>query len=182
MTELIETKLSSEIIFQGRFLDVRRDVVELPNGKTTTREWINHPGAVVILPILPDGLIGLIRQYRYAAQGEFIELPAGKLDSGEKPLACAARELKEEIGYKAGKLTFLAQIHPAIGFANEVMSVYLAENLEKTDCNPDADEFLELLPTPLEDAVTMVWNGKICDVKTIIGVLWLNIICQQQRQ
>ena len=178
MTELVETKLKSEVVFQGRFLDVRRDVVELPNGKTTTREWINHPGAVVILPILPDSLIGLIRQYRYAAQGEFIELPAGKLDFGEEPMACAARELKEEIGYKSGKITFLTQIHPAIGFANEVMSVYLAENLEKTDSNLDADEFLELLPTPLEDAVNMVWNGKITDVKTIIGVLWLNRLYQ----
>ena len=178
MTELVETKLKSEVIFQGRFLDVRRDVVKLPNGKTTSREWINHPGAVVILPILPDGLIGLIRQYRYAAQGEFIELPAGKLDFDEEPIVCADRELQEEIGYKAGKLTFLTKIHPAIGFANEIMSVYLAENLEKTDCNLDADEFLELLPTPLEDAVNLVWNGKITDVKTIIGVLWLNRLYQ----
>tara|TARA_Y100000590_G_scaffold3809_1_gene5017 strand:- start:2487 stop:3023 length:537 start_codon:yes stop_codon:yes gene_type:complete len=178
MTELVETKLKSEVIFQGCFLDVRRDVVKLPNGKTTTREWINHPGAVVILPILPDGLIGLIRQYRYAAQDEFIELPAGKLDFDEEPIVCAARELKEEIGYKAGKLTFLTKIHPAIGFANEIMSVYLAENLEKTDCNLDADEFLELLPTSLEDAVNLVWNGKITDVKTIIGVLWLNRLYQ----
>ena len=172
MTELVETKLKSEVVFQGRFLDVRRDVVELPNGKTTTREWINHPGAVVILPILPDGLIGLIRQYRYAAQGEFIELPAGKLDSGEKPLACEARELKEEIGYKAGKLTFLAQIHPAIGFSNEKMWMYLAEDLEKYENKLDQDEFLELLPTPLEKALDWIWSGKITDVKTIIGLLW----------
>jgi len=176
MSELIETKLSSEIIYEGHFLDVRKDVVKLPNGKTANREWINHPGAVLILPILPDGMIGMIRQYRYAVQDEFIELPAGKLDSGEEPLACAARELQEEIGYKAGRLTYLAQIHPAIGFVNEVMSIYLAENLEKTESNPDTDEFIQLFPSTLEDALEMVWNGTITDAKTIIGVFWINRI------
>ena len=100
MSDLKEYKLSSKIIHQGRFLDVRRDDVRLPNGKTTTREWINHPGAACIVPILPDGQIALIRQYRYPVLQEMIELPAGKLDSGESPEECAKRELEEEIGYK----------------------------------------------------------------------------------
>ena len=173
MSDLKESKLSSEAIFQGRLLDVRKDEVELPNGKTSTREWINHPGAVCCVPILPEGKIALIRQYRYPVQEEMIELPAGKLDRGEEPEKCAVRELEEEIGYYPGKLTFLTHIHPAIGFANEKMWLYLAEDLEKTDSKLDEDEFLELIPTYLSEAVQMVWDRKISDVKTIIGLLWV---------
>ena len=173
MTDLKEKKRSSEIMFQGRLLDVRRDEVVLPNGNTSTREWINHPGAVCCVPILPDGRIGLIRQFRYPVNQEMIELPAGKLNTGEKPEICAVRELEEEIGYKPDKLTFLTHIHPAIGFANEKMWLYLAEDLVMTEPNLDMDEFLELIPTKLDDALEMVWNGKITDVKTIIGLLWV---------
>ena len=173
MSTLKETKLSSRIIFQGRLLDVRKDEVELPNGKTSTREWINHPGAVCCIPILSDGKIALIRQYRYPVQSEMIELPAGKLDKGEKPEVCAVRELEEEIGYRTNKLTFLTHIHPAIGFANEKMWLYLVEELEKTDSKLDDDEFLELIPTSFDDAIEMVWSHEITDVKTIIGLLWV---------
>ena len=174
MTDLKEIKRSSEIIFQGRLLDVRRDEVILPNGNTSTREWIKHPGAVCCVPILPDGKIGLIRQFRYPVNQEMIELPAGKLNTGEKPETCAVRELEEEIGYKPDKLTFLTHIHPAIGFANEKMWLYLAEDLVMTEPNLDTDEFLELIPTKLEAALEMVWNVKITDVKTIIGLLWVD--------
>ena len=172
MINLKENKISSKIIYQGLFLDVRRDEVRLPNGNTSIREWIKHPGAVCIIPRLPDNKIALIRQYRYPVQQEMIELPAGKLDKNEIPANCAMRELEEEIGYRAEKLTFLTNIHPAIGFADEVMGLYLAENLVKTVSNQDEDEFLELIPTPLEKAVKMVWDGVITDVKTIIGILW----------
>ena len=173
MTNLKENKISSEIIYQGIFLDVRRDVVRLPNGNTSIREWIKHPGAVCMIPRLPDNRIALIRQYRYPVKKEMIELPAGKLDENENPEDCAMRELEEEIGYRARKLTFLTHIHPAIGFADEVIGLYMAENLIKTVSNQNEDEFLELMPTPLNEAVTMVWNGKITDVKTIIGILWM---------
>ena len=172
MINLKENKISSKIIYQGCLLDVRRDEVRLPNGTTSIREWIKHPGAVCIIPRLPDNKIALIRQYRYPLQQEMIELPAGKLDKNEIPENCAMRELEEEIGYRAEKLTFLTNIHPAIGFADEVMGLYLAENLVKTASNQDEDEFLELIPTPLEKAVKMVWDGVITDVKTIIGILW----------
>ena len=172
MINLKENKISSKIIYQGLLLDVRRDEVRLPNGTTSIREWIKHPGAVCIIPRLPDNKIALIRQYRYPLQQEMIELPAGKLDKNEIPEKCAMRELEEEIGYRAEKLTFLTNIHPAIGFADEVMGLYLAENLVKTASNQDEDEFLELIPTPLEKAVKMVWDGVITDVKTIIGILW----------
>ena len=174
MTDLKEIKRSSEIIFQGRLLDVRRDEVILPNGNTSTREWINHPGAVCCVPILPDGRIGLIRQFRYPVNQEMIELPAGKLNKGENPETCAVRELEEEIGYKPDKLTFLTHIHPAIGFANEKMWLYLADDLVQTETNLDTDEFLELIPTVLDEAVKMVWDRKITDVKTIIGLIWVD--------
>ncbi len=172
MTELKESTVSSETVYDGSFLDVRKDIVNLPDGNTSTREWINHPGAACIIPIMPDGKLALIKQYRYPVQSTMIELPAGKLDVGEKPEVCAIRELEEEIGYLADKLTFVTKIHPAIGFANEEMWIFLAENLVKSQINTDHDEFVELMPTSIEDAVRMVWNGAITDVKTIIGILW----------
>ena len=176
MSDLKESTISTTVVYKGDFLDVRQDEVLLPNGETAAREWINHPGAVVIVPILPNGEIALIKQFRYAAGSEFIELPAGKLDAGEDPEECALRELEEEIGYRANKIKFLANIHPAIGFTNEIMGVFLAENLEKTEHNRDKDEFLELVPTTLTEALNLVWENKITDVKSIIGLLWLQKI------
>ena len=176
MSDLKESTISTKVVYKGDFLDVRRDKVLLPNGETGAREWVNHPGAVVIIPILPDGKIALIQQFRYAVGSEFIELPAGKLDAGEDPEKCALRELEEEIGYRANKIKFLANIHPAIGFTNEIMGVFLAENLEKTEHNRDNDEFLELVPTTLTEALNLVWENKITDVKSIIGLLWLKKI------
>ena len=173
MSKLKETPKSSEKIFSGRLIDLYFDHIELPNGKSSTREWIKHPGAVCIVPILPNGNLCLIRQYRYGPRAEFIEIPAGKLDVGEDPLVCAKRELEEEIGYIAGKLTFLTNIHPAIGFSNEKMWVYLAEDLILSKQNLDQDEFLELYPIPVNKAIDLIYEGKITDVKTVIGILWL---------
>ena len=172
MSDLKERKINSNIVYSGDFLDVRKDDVILPNDKTSSREWINHPGAVVVIPILPNGDIALIRQFRYAVGKEFIELPAGKLDKEETTEECAKRELEEEIGSNANKLNFIATIHPAIGFANEEMSLFLALDLVKTQENRDVDEFLELMPTTLDKALDLVWSNKITDVKTIIGILW----------
>mgnify|MGYP001320770677 CR=1 FL=1 len=172
MNKMKEKTNSSKVVFKGKILDVRKDGVILPNGKSEIREWINHPGAACCIPIMPDGKIVLIKQYRYAVQKVMIELPAGKLDIGEEPEVCARRELEEEIGYKTNKLKFLTIIHPAIGFTNEKMWIYIAEDLEKTRQNLDNDEFLTLIPTDLEDALGMVWSGKITDVKTMIGLLW----------
>ena len=172
MTYLKEKTIKAETVYEGTFLTLKRDKILLPNGNTSTREWIKHPGAVCCVPILPNGKIVLIRQYRYAVKQEMIEIPAGKLDKNEIPEKCALRELEEEIGYKANKLTLLANIHPAIGFTDEKMWLYLAEGLVKTKQNHDADEFLVLFPTKLKEAVDMVWSGQITDVKTIIGILW----------
>ena len=174
MSKLKETPKSSEKIYSGRLIDLYFDHIELPNGKSSTREWIKHPGAVCIIPILPNGNLCLIRQYRYGPRAEFIEIPAGKLDAGEDPLVCAKRELEEEIGYIAGKFTFLTNIHPAIGFSNEKMWVYLAEDLILSKQNLDHDEFLELYPLPVKKAIDLIYEGKITDVKTVIGILWLD--------
>ena len=172
MSYLEEKIIEGKIVHEGKFLTLKSDKVLLPNGNTSTREWIKHPGAVCCIPILPNGKIVLIRQYRYAVKEEMIEIPAGKLDKNEIPEKCALRELEEEIGYRANKLTLLANIHPAVGFTNEKIWLYLAEKLVKTEQSLDFDEFLELIPTKLDDAVKMVWSGQITDVKTIIGILW----------
>jgi ADP-ribose pyrophosphatase len=174
MSNLKETCLSSEHIYKGKFLDVWKDKVELPNGKTSSREYIKHPGAVVIIPVLPDGKIGLIRQYRYPMGMEQIELPAGKLDKNEDHLDTAKRELEEEIGYRANSMKEITEIHPCIGYSDERMWIYLAEELTHTKTNQDLDEFVELMPTELIDSVEMIWSGKITDVKSIIGILWAN--------
>ena len=176
MPDLTEKKISTEIIYQGRLLDVRKDEVLLPNGKSSTREWINHPGAVCLIPILPDGNIALVKQYRYPVLNHMIELPAGKMDLNELPKECAERELEEEIGYRANKITYVTKIHPAVGFANEKMWIYLAEDLEKTTSKLDEDEFLDFFSLHLEQALEMIWKGQITDVKTIIGLLWLDKI------
>ena len=179
MSYLEEKIIEGKIVHEGKFLTFKSDKVLLPNGKTSTREWLKHPGAVCCIPILPDGKIGLIKQYRYTVKRQMIEIPAGKLNQNEIPERCALRELEEEIGYKADKLTFLTNIHPAIGFTDEKMWLYLAENLVKTEQSLDSDEFLSLFPTKLDEAVDMVWNGKITDVKTIIGILWAQkILCE----
>ena len=173
MVKFKEIKLYSESIFKGQLLDVRKDSVQLPNGGKATREWIKHPGAICCVPILPDGRLALIKQYRYSVQSEMIEIPAGKLDPNEKPEDCAVRELKEEIGFHSNKLTFLTIMYPAIGFANEKMWLYLAEDLVLSKAKSDSDEFIELIPTEIDKALKMIWDGKITDVKTIIGLLWL---------
>ena len=179
MNNMEEKTNSSKVVFKGELLDVRKDEVTLPNGKIALREWIKHPGAICCVPILPDKKIGLIRQYRYALKKHMIEIPAGKLGLGENPENCAKRELEEEIGFKANKISFLTNIHPAIGFADEVMWLYLAENLIKTNTELDDDEFLELIPTKLDDALSMVWDGKITDMKTIIGLVWADKLLKE---
>ncbi|MDB9884123.1 NUDIX hydrolase [Candidatus Marinimicrobia bacterium] len=173
MSDLKEHKITSNQIFSGKLIDLYLDNVRLPNGKKSTREWLDHPGAVCLVPILNNGDILLIRQFRYGPREEFIEIPAGKIDKNEEPLECGFRELEEETGYKSNKLTFLTNIHPAIGFSNEKMWMYLAEELELSERKLDEDEFLELLPTPLNMALKWVFSGKITDVKTIIGILWV---------
>ena len=171
MSNLEEKRIRTEKVYSGSFLDVRKDTVKLPNGESSTREWIKHPGAVCIIPVLKENSILFIRQYRYSIRKHMIEIPAGKIDAGEDPLTCGLRELEEETGYVAEKLTLLTTIYPAIGFTDEKMWIYIAENLTKTKPKLDKDEFLEPYPLPFDKALKMVWESKINDAKTMVALL-----------
>jgi ADP-ribose pyrophosphatase len=175
-THLKETKISGEIAFEGKFLKVERDKVQLPDGKTSTREYIRHPGAVVILPLFDDGTVLLERQFRYPLNQVFIEFPAGKIDAGEDPLRCAQRELQEETGYTATDWKFLCTIHNAIAYSDEHLDIFLARGLVPGKSKLDEGEFLETFVTSLDDLLSRVKQGTVSDVKTIIGAFWLDKI------
>ncbi len=166
-----EKTIGSQPIYQGNILDVERLTIELPNGKTATRDIIRNPGASVVVPITEDGQIILVEQFRKPNDRVFIELPAGKLDQGEDPAACAARELKEETGYSAEKLVKILNLYPAPAFADEILHIYMATGLSCGECQPDEDEFISAKAYPLEEALSMIDKGIICDAKTVAGIL-----------
>jgi ADP-ribose pyrophosphatase len=171
--DFTETFVSGEELFAGKMFRVRRDRVRLPDGKTATREYLRHPGAVAVVARLADGQVLLERQHRYALGRDMIEIPAGKLEPGEPHLQTAKRELLEETGYVAARWTRLGLIHNAIGYSDEAIEIWLAEALEKREATPDEGEFLEVLALPLAEALAMARDGRITDVKTIVGLLWV---------
>ncbi len=171
--DLTEETLSSETVYRGRLLDARLDRVRLPNGRESTREYLVHPGAAVIIPLFDNGDVLLERQHRYPLHRDFIELPAGKLDPGEAALACAQRELKEETGYAADHWHYLANFYPCIGYSDERLVFFLAQGLRHVGDGPDHDEFLEILRVPMPQAIAMIGDGRISDGKTVMGLLWL---------
>jgi ADP-ribose pyrophosphatase len=170
---LIETQLTSEDVFLGKLLHVKRDTVRLPDGGQATREYIVHPGAVMIIPRLPDGKLLLERQYRYPLARVFIEFPAGKIDSGEEPLATARRELAEETGFAAARWAHMATLHPLITYSTERIEIYTAEELTHVGARLDAGEFVETLSASLDEALAWLDRGEITDVKTMLGLLLL---------
>ncbi len=157
-------------IYTGRVVTLNIDTVALPNGVTVDLEIVRHPGASAVVPLKEGGTVILIRQFRHAAGGFIYEIPAGKLSPGEAPLACAARELEEEIGYRAGSLELLSSIFTAPGFTDEVIHVYKATGLMKGQQHLDRDEVLEIVEMPLRDAIEMIRNGAIRDAKTMVGL------------
>jgi ADP-ribose pyrophosphatase len=173
---LTESRIDGRQAYAGDFLKVQRDTVSLPDGATTTREYILHPGAVVILPVFDDGSILLERQFRYPLNRVFIEFPAGKIDPGEDPLACAKRELQEETGYTARDWRFVCTIHNAIAYSDEHLDIYLARGLTAGDSALDDGEFLDVFTASQADMLTWIREGKITDVKTVIGAFWLEKI------
>ncbi|MDO8299566.1 NUDIX domain-containing protein [Lacisediminimonas sp.] len=173
---LEETCVESEPAYTGSFLKISRDKVRLPDGKIAEREYVRHPGAVVILPLMADGRILLERQYRYPLHRVFIEFPAGKIDAGEDPLLCAQRELQEETGYTAGQWQHVCTIHNAIAYSDEHLEIYLARGLVAGEAKLDDGEFLETMAVTLDDMLQWVREGKITDVKTVIGAFWLEKI------
>ena len=172
--DLIEKKVSGEDVFDGVLLHVKRDTVQLPNGHQATREWIKHPGAAAVVPLLPNGDIILVKQYRYPVEHVTLEVPAGKLDSAEEdPLLCARRELSEETGYEAEKIWKLTTIATTVGFSNEYIHLYAADGLKSGEQHPDEDEFINVVKVPLREAVEMVEDGRIYDAKSMVSILLL---------
>jgi len=169
---LVETRISGEQVFAGALLDVRRDLVRLPDGATATREYVVHPGAVTIIPILDSGELLLERQYRYAPGEELVELPAGKIDPGETTLATARRELLEETGYEADSWAYVTTIVPICAYSTERIELWLARGLRHVGRRLDHGEFLDTFPLPLAEALERVRDGRIIDAKTIVGILW----------
>ena len=169
---LTETRLSGEQVFAGALLDVRRDLVRLPGGATAIREYVVHPGAVTIVPILDSGELLLERQYRFAPGAELVELPAGKIDPGETTLATARRELLEETGYEAQVWNYLTTIIPICSYSTERIELWLARGLRHVGRRLDEGEFLETFTLSLDEALARVRDGRIIDAKTIVGILW----------
>jgi ADP-ribose pyrophosphatase len=170
--DLTEHEVRSETVFRGRLLHVCRDEVRLPNGALAHREYIKHPGAVMIIPMLDKDTVVLERQFRYPARRHFYELPAGKKEIGEDPLVTAQRELQEETGYRAKRWRKLASTYPCVGYADEVIDFFLAEELEYVGASLDDGEFLEVVPVSIAEGLRWIAQGKICDIKTIAGLLW----------
>lgn len=171
---LTETRLSSETVYQGSFLQVRRDRVALPDGAEAAREYIVHPGAAVMVPLFDDGTVLIERQFRYPVGQVFVEVPAGKRDPGEQFIATAQRELLEETGYVARQWAHLTRLHPAIGFADEVLEIYLCRDLEYRGRQLDDGEFLEVEAVTIDWMMDAIRAGTLTDVKTQIVAFWLD--------
>ncbi|HAF45530.1 MAG TPA: NUDIX hydrolase [Gallionellaceae bacterium] len=172
--DLTEKKIDGKVMYDGSFITVCKDNVRLPDGSTSTREYITHPGAVAVLALLDNGKLVMERQFRYPLHREFIELPAGKIDENEDILLCAQRELLEETGYVAREWVHLTTSWPCIGYADERMEYFLARGLTHQGSQLDEGEFLEVFELSLVEALEWVRAGKIDDSKTIIGLFWLD--------
>jgi ADP-ribose pyrophosphatase len=170
--DLAEHTISSELVYDGKLLRIRRDQVRLPDGGTAEREYIQHPGAVMIIALLDSGELVMERQYRYPLRRDMIELPAGKIDPGEPPLETAKRELLEETGYTASDWRHAATIHLAIGYSDERIEIFLAKGLKQEGAKPDDEEFLQVFTLPLAIALEWVREQRITDAKTISGLFW----------
>ncbi len=170
---LKEARVSSEQVYRGHFLDVRRDEVALPDGGSAPREYAVHPGAVMVVPLLDDGRLVLERQFRYPLDRAFIEFPAGKLDGGEPGIVCGVRELREETGLDAREWAYAGTLHNAIAYSNEAIEIWFARGLTQGDRHLDDGEFLDVFAASEDELSVWVQSGQVTDAKTMIGLLWL---------
>lgn len=170
---LREETLRSEQVYRGAFLDVRCDQIRLPDGGSAQREYIVHPGAVMVVPLLDDGRLVVERQWRYPLARVMLEFPAGKLEPGEPPLQCAMRELTEETGYRAAEWARAGILHNAIAYSNEGIEVWFARGLTLGERQLDLGEFLDVANASAEELDDLARRGELTDAKTLIGLLWL---------
>ena len=170
---LREDALHSEQVYRGRFLDVRRDQVRLPDGSTAQREYVVHPGAVMVVPLLDDGRLVVERQWRHPMARVMLEFPAGKLEMSEPPLQCAVRELFEETGYRAAEWARAGIMHNAIAYSTEGIEIWFARGLTAGQRQLDAGEFLDVIPFSEAELDELARRGELTDAKTLIGLLWL---------
>jgi ADP-ribose pyrophosphatase len=170
--------LRSELAYQGRGIRIIKDTVQTSDGATRQREFVHHPGASLIIPMLDDGNFILERQYRHALRKVFIEFPAGKLDPGEDPLAAAKRELKEETGFEAAEWKRLGLIHPCIGYSNEFIEIFLAKGLVQKGANPDPGEDLEVFSMSPGELRRLIHTGEVTDVKTMTAMQLFDFDCE----
>jgi ADP-ribose pyrophosphatase len=167
----MEKTLTSKLLHKGRHFNFKTDEIQLPSGKTTTRDIIDHPGAVAIVPILDDGRVLLVKQYRYTTGKELLEIPAGTLEKGEAPDNCARRELKEETGYTAGSMKKILAMYMAPGYSNEVIHLYFATALKVGEPRAEEDEDISLEVYSADELLDGIEKNTIEDAKTIAGVL-----------
>lgn len=178
MNKFEEKTVGTKQIFDGKIISVQVDEVELPDGKRSSREIVRHPGAVALIPLTNDNKIVMVEQYRKPLERSLLEIPAGKLEPGEEPAVTAERELEEETGYQAGKMEYITSFYTSPGFANEIIHIYLATELETVD-NPadaDEDEFVELVEISLEEAVECMKDKRIYDAKTVFALQYLQLM------
>ena len=172
-SHLVERKVASQEILKGRFLHAFRDTVKLPDESQTTREYVIHPGAVMVIPLLDDGNLVMERQFRYPVGAVMIEFPAGKIDPGEDHLACAKRELLEETGYTATEWAYAGQLHPVISYSTEFIEIWFARGLAQQQAKLDEGEFLEVITATPAQLHEWCRDGSVTDSKTLAGALWL---------
>ena len=170
---LIETRVASQELLRGHFLHAMRDTVQLPDGKQASREYVVHPGAVMVVAELPDGRLVLERQFRYPVQAVMVEFPAGKLDPGEDSLACARRELLEETGYTARQWARAGVLHPVISYSTEFIDIWFARDLTAGERQLDTGEFLDVFSASADELLQWCRDGRVTDAKTLTGMLWL---------
>jgi ADP-ribose pyrophosphatase len=170
---LREETLTSQLAYEGVFLQVWRDEVRCPDGHVAPREYLRHPGAVMVIPLREDGDVVLERQYRYALRRSCIEFPAGKIDPGESPLDCAQRELREETGLEAAEWVYLGGFHNAIGYCDEKIEVFVAKELSSGQAAAHPGELIEVFHAPWHELFDWIRDGTVTDVKTIVGTFWL---------
>ena len=174
-------RIRQELMYQGKVVGFYKDILKLPNGNVVEWDLVKHPGAAAIIPVLEDGRIILVEQFRNALGKKTFEIPAGGIETGESAYDCVSREIEEETGYRSDNIQFLIKVVTAIGFCDETIPIYVAKNLMKTEQHLDEDEEIDLKVVTVGEAVEMILNGTIVDSKTVAGILAYQVSQKQDK-